>query len=330
MPIGIHMCLCIHRLYFFTLAKFVHWTDTNILEKTLISVTPIGWNFGSAGFSQMVSNPCDGLDSGWEYSANRGSPRGDKRIKYFISADIKQEMRAAFENEAKRSNKARFLMSAAVSAGKDTIDSAYQIPELGQRATPDMINVMTHDFHILWGPVTKHPQKRQYISNSFFPNFAMNYWESQEARAEKLIVGFPTYGNIHTSEPSAGELAYPKICGFLKDGGNQWVGCDNIKSFQIKVDWLMKSKFGENEKKKNSLINVLQKAKYNPLPATSSGGSSSSGDTNSMDCRFNPGKANGCRTNKNQIYSCSGEKSYYKRWTADLDFDSSCFCHSWP
>uniref|UniRef100_A0A3B5ASI8 GH18 domain-containing protein n=1 Tax=Stegastes partitus TaxID=144197 RepID=A0A3B5ASI8_9TELE len=315
MPIGIHMCLCIHRLY------------------VLVIVI----------FSQMVSNPCDGLDSGWEYSANRGSPRGDKRL-------FNSEMRAAFENEAKRSNKARFLMSAAVSAGKDTIDSAYQIPELGQRATPDMINVMTHDFHILWGPVTKHPQKRQYISNSFFPNFAMNYWESQEARAEKLINPADPGGGA----PSAGSgLAYPKVCFLVTTielwkqaqdvpyayKGNQWVGCDNIKSFQIKVDWLMKSKFGENvEKKKNSLINVLQKGlnlkqdhtKYNPLPATSSGGSSSSGDTNSMDCRFNPGKANGCRTNKNQIYSCSGEKSYYKRWTADLDFDSSCFCHSWP
>lgn len=41
-------------------------------------------------------------------------------------------MRAAFENEAKQSNKARLLMSAAVSAAKDTIDSAYQIPKLGQ------------------------------------------------------------------------------------------------------------------------------------------------------------------------------------------------------
>lgn len=52
--------------------------------------------------------------------------------KYFISVGIQQEMRAAFENEAKQSNKARLLMSAAVSAGKDTIDSAYQIPKLGQ------------------------------------------------------------------------------------------------------------------------------------------------------------------------------------------------------
>uniref|UniRef100_A0A3B5AQS2 GH18 domain-containing protein n=1 Tax=Stegastes partitus TaxID=144197 RepID=A0A3B5AQS2_9TELE len=326
MPIGIHMCLCIHRLT----------NNSHLVE--LATHVQGGWNFGSAGFSQMVSNPANRQTF---ISSVISFPRKCS-IKYFISADIKQEMRAAFENEAKRSNKARFLMSAAVSAGKDTIDSAYQIPELGQRATPDMINVMTHDFHILWGPVTKHPQKRQYISNSFFPNFAMNYWESQEARAEKLINPADPGGGA----PSAGSgLAYPKVCFLVTTielwkqaqdvpyayKGNQWVGCDNIKSFQIKVDWLMKSKFGENvEKKKNSLINVLQKAKYNPLPATSSGGSSSSGDTNSMDCRFNPGKANGCRTNKNQIYSCSGEKSYYKRWTADLDFDSSCFCHSWP
>lgn len=46
-------------------------------------------------------------------------------IKYFISADIEQEMRAAFENEAKLNNRAH-LMSAAVSAGRDTIDSVYQ------------------------------------------------------------------------------------------------------------------------------------------------------------------------------------------------------------
>lgn len=41
-------------------------------------------------------------------------------------------MRAAFETEAKQSNKARLLMSAAVAAGKANIDSAYQIPQMGQ------------------------------------------------------------------------------------------------------------------------------------------------------------------------------------------------------
>lgn len=49
-----------------------------------------------------------------------------------FSVHIHQELRAAFENEAKQSNKPRLLMSAAVSAGRGTIDSAYQIPKLGQ------------------------------------------------------------------------------------------------------------------------------------------------------------------------------------------------------
>lgn len=41
-------------------------------------------------------------------------------------------MRAAFEKEAKQTNKARLLLSAAVSAGRGTISSAYEIPKLGQ------------------------------------------------------------------------------------------------------------------------------------------------------------------------------------------------------
>ena len=43
-----------------------------------------------------------------------------------------QEMRAAFEKEAKESNRARLLLSAALSAGRDTIESAYQIPQVGE------------------------------------------------------------------------------------------------------------------------------------------------------------------------------------------------------
>ena len=51
---------------------------------------------------------------------------------YFISVDIQQEMRAAFENEAQQSNRPRLLMTAAVSAGMSTIESAYQVPRLAQ------------------------------------------------------------------------------------------------------------------------------------------------------------------------------------------------------
>ena len=37
-------------------------------------------------------------------------------------------MRAAFENEGRRTSRPRLLLTAAVAAGKTTIDAAYEIP----------------------------------------------------------------------------------------------------------------------------------------------------------------------------------------------------------
>ncbi|XP_051280718.1 acidic mammalian chitinase-like [Dicentrarchus labrax] len=379
MPNDIDPCLCTHLLYAFATIKnnqlaTYEWNDVelygqfNALKnkngnlKTLLSVG--GWNFGSTGFSQMVLSPAnrqtfinsvisflrkyefDGLDIDWEYPANRGGSSQDKQ---YYSVFL-EEMRAAFENEAKQSNKARLLMSAAVSAGKDTIESAYQIPKLGQAL--DMINVMTYDFHGSWDPMTgecsplfRGPEDQGGFIY-FNVDYAMNYWKSQGAPAEKLIVGFPTYGNTFTLRnpanhgvgapiagagtpgkytQEAGELAYFEICGFLKDGatevwnqaqdvpyaykGNQWVGYDNPKSFQLKVDWLTKSNFGGAmvwtldmddylgtfcNQGKYPLINVLKKGlnleqascapPATPLPpiagmSTTSGGSSSGGSS---------------------------------------------------
>ena len=45
-------------------------------------------------------------------------------------------------------------MSAAVSAGKTTIDKAYDVPVLGEHL--DFINVMTYDIHGYWDHKTGH------------------------------------------------------------------------------------------------------------------------------------------------------------------------------
>jgi chitinase len=58
-----------------------------------------------------------------------------------------KELSAAFKPKG-------LLLSAAVSAGKSTIEKAYDVPVLGQYL--DFINVMTYDFHGSWDKKTGH------------------------------------------------------------------------------------------------------------------------------------------------------------------------------
>ncbi|XP_045457634.1 probable chitinase 2 [Melitaea cinxia] len=166
-----------------------------------VTVAIGGWNEGSPKYSAMASKPetrakfvqsvlffldtnnFDGLDLDWEYPTKRGGNPEDKAN--YVS--LVKELKEAFEPR-------QYILTAALGAGKETMDSAYELAKLSRYL--DFIHMMCYDYHGTWDGVVgaNAPVNGMGDKDVLSLKYTIDYMLSHGVSPYKMVLGLPMYG----------------------------------------------------------------------------------------------------------------------------------------
>uniref|UniRef100_A0A3B5B540 Acidic mammalian chitinase-like n=1 Tax=Stegastes partitus TaxID=144197 RepID=A0A3B5B540_9TELE len=205
----------------------------------------------------------DGLDLDWDYPGTGASPPEDNVIEYLLIY-------------FKGGSDAQLMLSAAVASHPDVIDAGYEISEMSKYL--DFISVKTFNLHGDRDGMTAH-HSPLYSDNNANIYYITHHWMEGGCPPGRLLLGFPIYACSFTLSTTAAGLGSPisgpappgpytqeigvwsyyETCSFLKGTtvqwsdsqkvpyavkGNQWVGFDNQRSIDAKVDYLKSRRLG--------------------------------------------------------------------------------------
>ncbi|TMS16567.1 Acidic mammalian chitinase [Larimichthys crocea] len=236
-----------------------------------------------------------------------------------------QELLEGYTAEGTATDRPRLMISAAVAAGKGTIDAGYEIAEIAKYL--DFINVMTYDYHGTFEDVTGHHSPLYKGSQDTGNHAYLN-----------TICTFLQGASVHLIEDQ--EVPYA-----IKQ--NEWVGYDNKESFQTKADYLKDNRFGgafvwsldlddfkgqfcgQGNYPLISFLRSLLGPDLPPLPTRETTITTSAKPPDNF-CATMTSGVHAKPDDPHSFYNCANGITWILNCPANLIFKDSCHCCDWP